>query len=163
MRPRLPGGHVSPKLEGDGGFLGGSFELARTLETEYQKQNLRHCCDGELPPIVSMSSTGREVPSPWFIRIILSSIFLASPSPIAWRKTFPQRCFVRRSVSGRPLASTLCRGGLFGRGRRDSDGRPSGRSLAGRGAGPAFSPSARRSDSSRPREVGGRHRADRAP
>jgi hypothetical protein len=56
---------------------------ARPLESEYQKQNLRHCCGGKLPLMVSMSSTGQEILSPWFIRIILSSIFLASPSPIA--------------------------------------------------------------------------------
>jgi hypothetical protein len=29
-------------------------------ESEYQKQNLRHCCSGKPPPTVSLSSTGQE-------------------------------------------------------------------------------------------------------
>src|SRR6266404_1575611 len=75
----LQGGNLS----GEFGGMQQPHPAARPPESEYQKQNLRHCCGGKLPPMVSMSSTGQEMPSPWFIRIILTSIFLASASPIA--------------------------------------------------------------------------------
>jgi hypothetical protein len=59
------------------------LRLSPRQESEYQKQNLRHCCGRKLPPMVGVRSLGQELPDPWFIPLIPSSIFLTSPNPIA--------------------------------------------------------------------------------